>query len=99
PLTILRPFPPRRSSDLAGRHGISAERIARRAQKEGWPARLRRAPGAREGPVRKQDRDPATLPRSSTGLTKPAPKGGSTATIATTDRKSTRLNSSHVKIS
>jgi hypothetical protein len=35
---------------IAERHGISVQRIARRARRDGWPPRPRPAPGAREGP-------------------------------------------------
>ncbi len=35
---------------IAERHGISVQRIARRARRDGWPPRPRPTPGAREGP-------------------------------------------------
>ncbi|MFN3744479.1 MAG: hypothetical protein ACK4TL_07220 [Hyphomicrobiaceae bacterium] len=38
---------------IAERHGISVQRLARRARKEGWPARRRRPPGTGESPLRK----------------------------------------------
>ncbi|MBN9263875.1 MAG: hypothetical protein J0I75_04765 [Hyphomicrobium sp.] len=36
---------------IAERHGISAQRITRRARNERWPARARRGPAARDGPA------------------------------------------------
>lgn len=38
---------------IAEKHGISAERIARRSRRDGWPPRLRRTSAAREGPADK----------------------------------------------
>lgn len=67
---------------IAEQYGVSAQRIARRAQKEGWPPRQRRAPGAREGPIRKRDGD--TRRRSPSATAKPAPKGRSPAAAAAT---------------
>ena len=43
-------------SGIAERHGVSAQRIARRARRESWPARPRRTSGAREGPAIKSRR-------------------------------------------
>jgi hypothetical protein len=45
---------------IAERHGISVQRIARRARNEAWPARPRRRPGAREGPARTSGGKPST---------------------------------------
>ena len=48
---------------IADRHGISAQRITRRARSEGWPTRSRRTSGAREGPAGKSRRKPGATAR------------------------------------
>src|SRR5690606_40649507 len=83
PAPALRSFPTRRSSDLHGGGDRADEAEARR---DGAAGELRR--GERE-------RDFAGLVRARSGDGEPAPRGGAGAG----DRKSTRLNSSHVKIS
>ncbi len=51
---------------IADRHGVSVQRIARRARSETWPARLPRTAGKREGPREKARpkaaMDPARAP-------------------------------------
>lgn len=69
---------------IAAKCGVSAERITWRARKEGWPPRLRRASGAREGPIRKRDGDPAARRRPASAAAKPASKDRGTAAAATT---------------
>ena len=66
---------------IAEQHGVSVQRISRRARTEGWPPRPRRAPGAREGP--KANREKSREPPAST-TAKPAPKRGGTAAAAAT---------------
>jgi len=59
---------------IAEQHGVSVQRIARRARNEGWPPRSRRTPGARDGPPRKPAKQPSTEtapPKRSAGDAKP----------------------------
>ncbi len=72
---------------IAERHGVSVQRITRRARNDGWPARSRRTSGAREGPSRRSSgkssvtRD-RTQSRSVAGS--PSPKRRGAAAAATT---------------
>src|SRR5690606_41136780 len=83
PLPHLHSFPTRRSSDLQLRSGGPARRAARRADD-----------GART------ERDPRPdQPAACTRRTRRGRQLREHAAVLRTDRKSTRLNSSHVKIS
>jgi hypothetical protein len=71
---------------IAGGHGVSVQRIARRARNEGWPVRPRRTPGTRDGPPRKSDgKSAATAIRKQPlpGAARPVPKGGQLEAAAT----------------
>ncbi len=62
---------------IAERHGVSVQRITRRARNDGWPARSRRTSGAREGPSRRSS-------GKSTIAGSPSPKRRGAAAAATT---------------
>lgn len=47
---------------IAGLHGISAQRLARRARSDGWPPRQSRAAHSRDGPKRTPIRKPPGEP-------------------------------------
>ena len=49
---------------IAEQYGVSVQRIARRARNEGWPPRRKRASGARDGPIRKQNGEATPRRRS-----------------------------------
>jgi hypothetical protein len=69
---------------IAEQYGVSVQRIARRARNEGWPPRLRRASGAREGPIRKRNGEAAVNPRSAPATVKSPPKRHGTPAATTT---------------
>lgn len=80
---------------IAERHGVSVQRITRRARSDGWPARSRRTSGAREGPSRRSSgkstatRD-RTEARSAAGSPPPKQRRGATAAATTTSLKARR---------
>jgi len=72
-------------ASIAERHGVSVQRITRRARGDGWPERSRRTSGAREGPPRRSN---GKSTRSSTQTPSvarsPSPKRRGAAAEATT---------------
>lgn len=71
---------------IAEQCGVSVQRIARHARKEGWPSRPRRTPGAREGPTRKPSgkaTKAAARRKPPKRDAKPAPERQGGSTIAT----------------
>src|SRR5690606_40014280 len=89
--SALHYFPPRRSSDLA------AERNLSRKSRSDERARV---PGGRSGPSRRHGAPAARRPRDlRAGRRARGGRAGQGSPCPFRDRKSTRLNSSHVKIS
>ena len=69
---------------IAEQYGVSVQRIARRARNEGWPPRRKRASGARDSPIRKQNGEATPRRRSEPASATSPPKRHATTAAATT---------------